>query len=111
MRATGATPVLATHANAFMQRGNDDRHLLYAWERFYGQVIVAFDSAAKHVTLEVASEANIPAVDLAAHLSASDKVIFSDFSHFTDYGAARVAEALAPALFDASVAGDACGTS
>lgn len=112
IRSVGATPVLATHANAFMRPGFDDRDLMYAWERFYpratGPVIVAFDSVARGVTLDVASESKVLAVDVAAYLQRSSDDVFSDFVHFTDVGAARVAEALAPALFAASPAGDAC---
>lgn len=112
VRATGAIPVFMTHANAFMQPGFEDRHLLYAWERFHpratGPVIVAFDSAARHVTLEVAREANVIAVDAAAHLVRQSDGIFSDFSHFTDLGAARVASVLAPALHGATAARSGC---
>jgi hypothetical protein len=112
IRSTGAVPVLSTHANAFMQRGFSDKHLLWAWERFYpratGSVIVAFDSVARPVTLGVASDSGVLAVDVAQRLSERTGAMFSDFSHFTDYGAGLVAGALAPALLAASGARDVC---
>jgi hypothetical protein len=104
IRATGATPVVATHANALMGAATPDPHLLSAWERFYpratGQAIVAFDSAAREVTLSAAADSGVRAVDLEPLLSRGerDDPLFSDFSHFTDLGSGVVAGALAHAL-------------
>jgi hypothetical protein len=113
IRSVGAVPVVSTHGNAFMQPGFTDRHLLAAWEKFYpratGAVIVAFDSAAKGVTLDAASDSAVAVVDIARRVSASSgAAVFSDFSHFTDEGAALVADALASALLVASNALNAC---
>ena len=114
VRSTGAVPVVATHANAFMQRGFNDRDLLLAWERFYprapGRVIVAFDSAARAVTLRVAIDSSARVVDLAARLSSESGSVFSDFAHFTDRGAAIVADVLAPPILAAVEARAGCGT-
>jgi hypothetical protein len=102
IRATGATPVVATHVNVFMRLGPPDRHLLSAWEKFYprttGDVIVAFDSAAGQVTLAAAADSGVRAVDLMPLLSRSGETLFSDFSHFTDLGSGVVAGALARSL-------------
>jgi hypothetical protein len=113
IRAMGATPLVATHANAFMRSGTAEPHLLAAWEKFYpratGPVIVAFDSVARQVTLRAASDSSAPVVDLASSLSTSAGAVFSDFSHFTDHGAALVAAALASTLASVDVAHSACG--
>jgi hypothetical protein len=102
VRAMGAVPVIATHANAFMRPGFQDAGLLTAWEKFYpratGPVIVAFDSLARQVTLDAAADSAAIVVDVARDLSAAPGAMFSDFSHFTDLGAARAAASLGPAL-------------
>jgi hypothetical protein len=71
-------------------------------------VIVAFDSAAREVTLNAASDSATLIVDLAPRLAATNPLPFSDFVHFTDSGAAVVASALAPAVLKASGVGEAC---
>lgn len=103
IRQAGATPVIVTHANALMRPGPDSVHLMTAWEKFYprasGRIIVAFDSSARDVTLRVAGDSAAAAVDLAGALTAGPLAgVFSDFSHFTDHGAARVAATVAPAV-------------
>lgn len=114
IRSTGAVPVVATHANVFMQRGRSDRDLLLAWERFYprapGAVIVAFDSAARAETLRAAADSSVATVDLATRLSASPRAAFSDFSHFSDEGAAIVAGTLAPSILSKAESRMACGS-
>jgi hypothetical protein len=114
IRSTGAEPIVATHANAFMQPGFNNRHLLLAWERFYprapGPVIIAFDSAARRVTLDAALDSAAPVVDIAGRVSASSESLFSDFSHFTDHGAAMIAEALAPTLLSVAESHGVCGS-
>jgi hypothetical protein len=112
VHSLGATPVIATHANIFMRPGTRDPHLLFAWEKFYaratGPVIVAFDSAARELTLKAASDSATLIVDLAPRLAAASPLPFSDFVHFTDSGAAVVASALAPAVLKASGVGGDC---
>lgn len=102
VRAIGATPVLATHANMFMRPGPPDRDMLVSWEKFYprapGPIIVAFDSAAREATLRVARDSALVAVDVAARLAGAPGETFADFVHFTDLGASHVAAALAPPL-------------
>ena len=114
IRSSGAVAVVATHANLFMQPAANNRDLLLAWERFYprapGAVIVAFDSAARAVTLRAAADSSVATVDLATRLSASPRAAFSDFSHFTDEGAAIVAGALAPSILSIAESRTACGS-
>jgi hypothetical protein len=99
IRAIGAEPVLATHGNAFMSGAapaNDD--LAQAWVRFYprstAQTLIGFDSVAREVTLRVARDSNVVAVDVAESLARAPDAVYSDFVHFTDRGAARVAATL-----------------
>lgn len=112
VRAIGATPVLATHANTFMRPGPLDRDMLISWEKFYprapGRVIVAFDSAAREVTLRVARDSGVTVADVARRMAAAPGETFADFVHFTDAGAAHVADALTPALL-AAAGGDGRG--
>jgi hypothetical protein len=114
IRAIGAIPLLATHANALMGPAQPDQHLLSAWEKFYpratGEVIVAFDSAAREVTLSAAADSGVRAVDLQSILSGGgrEQALFSDFSHFTDLGSAVVAAALARALTPQVAASVSC---
>ena len=107
IRTTGAVPVVVTHANALMRPGADAEHQLVAWEKFYplaaGRTIVAFDSAARGVTLDVAADSMATSVDLAAILTAGPTDgLFTDFTHFSDEGAGRAAGSIAPAVFTAS---------
>jgi hypothetical protein len=99
IRDIGAIPVLATHANAFMRAGTNNPQLLAQWEHFYaratGQTIIDFDAAARFVMIRVAHDADVPVVDIAAILASSNGDVFADFVHFTDKGAAIVADALA----------------
>lgn len=114
IRSTGAVAVVATHANVFMQPGGMNRDLLLAWERFYprapGAMIVAFDSAARAETLRAAADSSVAAVDLATRLSSSPRAAFSDFSHFSDEGAAVVASTLAPSILSIADSRTTCGS-
>jgi lysophospholipase L1-like esterase len=100
-RTLGIQPVLATHANALGARPDHGDVLLTAWERFYpratGPVLVAFDSAAAAVTLQVGRDAGVVASDLHGRLASPGRErLFEDYAHFTDAGAAVVAATLAP---------------
>lgn len=101
VRAIGAEPVLATHANRFVGGAVSDSALLGAWQRFYprpeGQVILAFDSAGAEVTMRVAGDSGVAVADVRAALS-NCPACFADYAHFTDEGAARVAGAVAAAV-------------
>lgn len=101
VRSIGAEPVLATHANLFVGGTVSDSSLLNAWQRFYprpeGQVILAFDSAGAEVTKRVASDSGVALADVRAALMGCHSC-FSDYAHFTDEGAARVARSVASAV-------------
>jgi hypothetical protein len=113
VRTLGASPVIATHGNLFMRPGVRDPHMLAAWEKFYprasAEVIVAFDSAARELTLRAARDSAVTVADVAPRLAGIVTVPFSDFAHFTDSGAAIVASSLAPAVLKASGVGEPCG--
>jgi hypothetical protein len=99
IREIGAVPMFATHANVFMNRDFSDEDLALSWERFYpratAHTLIGFDSAARDVTLQVARDSGVVAVDVAGALArSSDERMFSDFVHFTDLGAAHVAATL-----------------
>jgi lysophospholipase L1-like esterase len=99
IRAIGAVPVLAIHANAFDAGGPLDEPRLVSWENQYhratGDALIAFDAAAARATVRAARDSNVTFVDLRqVHATA----MFADYAHFTDAGAAAVAGALAPAV-------------
>lgn len=103
VRAIGAEPVLATHANRFVGASPPDSSLLSAWVRFYpraeGAIILAFDSAGADVTRRVAADSGVVVADIRSALSGCSDC-YSDYAHFTDVGAARVAGTLASAISD-----------
>lgn len=97
IRATGASPVLATNTNAFLGDDPASADMLYAWERFYpratGDVILAFDDSARSIIREVARDSMTALADIEP--TVRGPAAFADFSHFTDAGAATVAGILA----------------
>ena len=105
IRSIGAVPVLGTHANVFMRPGPHDPNLLVQLEHFYARAtaatIVAFDDAARQATVRVAEATGVTLVDVAQRLSTAEGTLFSDAVHFTDRGAALVAEAFAAGLLSA----------
>ena len=112
MRATGATPILATNSNAFVGPKRAPGDVLIAWERFTpratGSVILAFDSVAREIVRRVARDSAVAVADVerAVHTPAD----FADFLHFTDAGAARVAGTMAQTIvsqFDQAACGRA----
>jgi hypothetical protein len=113
IRAEGATPVLATHGNMFMNRTKVDSFALISWEKFYpratGGTIVAFDSAARELTLRVGADSSVRTVDAAARLSAAPLDVFGDFVHFTDMGASLMADAVRPGVLAAAADRGLCG--
>ena len=111
VRAIGATPLLGTHANAFL-RGAPDPVRLASWERFYpratGATLIAFETAARAVTERVARDSGVTVADVAGRLAAApSSSAFADFSHFTDHGAALAAASVADAT--AKLAASRCG--
>jgi hypothetical protein len=112
VRSIGATPVVATHANAFMRPGFQHPDWLSSWAILYPKapppMILAFDSTARPVTLKVAADSAVTVVDLAELLSRTPGEVFSDYSHLSDFGAAHAAAALAPAVLSAARARGLC---
>ncbi|HVX39474.1 MAG TPA: hypothetical protein VHB25_07860 [Gemmatimonadaceae bacterium] len=106
IRAIGAIPMLATHGNAFPPGMPPNEGLLHTWEQFYpratGTTIVAFDSAARLVTLRVARDSGVVVVDAQTLLHdriARDHVpLFADYAHFNNAGATVMAGAVARAM-------------
>jgi hypothetical protein len=100
-RGLGATPVLATHANAFGGPQPLGPATLRAWERFYpradGATLLSFERAANGVIRTVAADSNVALVDAAATFETLPAAAhFADFSHFTDGGAAQMAKVMMP---------------
>jgi hypothetical protein len=102
IRSIGAVPVLVTHANIFRGTEHRDTDLLTSWEKFYprasGSLLVAFDSAAREVTLQIGRDSTVATVDAARHLEGAGPAAFGDFVHFTDLGAGRMAQVLADSV-------------
>ena len=112
VRAIGAVPVLATHANIFMGQPVPDSDLLVTWQKFYpratGPVLIAFDSLARQTTMQVGADSGVVTVDAAHILAAAPRSAFVDFVHFSDDGAARMAALLAGGVLDAARAAGRC---
>jgi hypothetical protein len=113
IRSIGAEPVLATHANLFMGREAIDRDMLASWEKFYprapGPVLVAFDSAARILTIRAGADSGVVTIDPATRLAKAPSTMFADFVHFTDGGAGIMASTLAPGVLAAAREQGVCG--
>jgi hypothetical protein len=96
---TGATVVLATHANRFPSppRAEDAAQML-GWIRFYprasAECLLDMEDEANDAVRRLGRERGLTVVDVQAALGKEARH-YADFSHFTDEGAARAAEALA----------------
>ncbi|MGH7627513.1 MAG: hypothetical protein ACREOJ_19605 [Gemmatimonadaceae bacterium] len=113
VRTIGAEPVLATHGMAFSRPRADSAALIQAWERFApratGNVIIAFDDTARVATMRAATDSNVLVSDVSMALARAPGDNFADFVHFTDRGAAIVANALAPTILQAAGRRAECG--
>lgn len=102
VRSVGARPVLGTHANYFQGPANRRPDWESAWELVYPRAplatLIAFDSAARLVTLRVGQDSGVAVVDVASLLRGGGTRIFGDFAHFTDVGAGEVAAQVAAAV-------------
>lgn len=102
VRSQGAEPILATHATLFGSEVHDaDADMLVAWRRFYPELeepgFLDLEQRSNRALLEVAAE-NKVRVARADTQVAPGRENFADFVHFTDRGAARMAEILAATL-------------
>ena len=99
IRATGAVPVLATHAMRFSDPPKaSDADLLRSWRKFSPRatedVLLAFERAAAVSTRELAHERGLPLADVA-DLMTGQTQWFADFTHFDDGGAGVAASVMA----------------
>ncbi len=112
IRSIGAEPVLATHANIFDGRAKRDKDNLVAWEKFIpratGETIIAFDSISRAVTARVAADSNVVLVDAAKRLASAPTSAFADMVHFTDLGAAHMADVASEGVLAAARAKNLC---
>jgi hypothetical protein len=112
VRAIGAVPVLATHANIFMGQPVPNGDLLVTWQKFYpratGSVLIAFDSLARQTTIRVGADSGLVTVDAAHALASAPRSAFVDFVHFSDDGAARIATLLTDGVLAAARASGKC---
>lgn len=97
----GARLVLVLHANNIPDPVRADDVRMMRWNYYYpytsGEGLVDLENRLNRVTAEVASERGLTLVD-ARHGIPKDPRYFSDFVHFTDEGAARMAELIAQQL-------------
>lgn len=99
VRASGAIPVLATHAMRFtIPPHPDDEFMLLAWRQFTPrarpEVMLAFEMQAAQRMREYAADNDIALIDIAHRLTGR-REHFADFIHFTNEGAAVVAGTMA----------------
>ena len=99
VRATGAVPVLVTHAMRFGASMNqEDRDLLRAWRQFSPRateaVLIDFELTAAGTVRQEAHDRNVPLVDVASVMTGHTKW-FADPIHFNDTGAGVIAGTIA----------------
>jgi hypothetical protein len=102
LEASGVEVVLATHATAVTPPFDDmDRLLLSSEERFFPraqpEVIVEFERRTDEELRRLGRELGITVVDVDRAVP-PERALFSDYEHFTDAGAAMVADVLTPAV-------------
>ena len=97
IRAYGAQPVLATHATRFNNDPSaaDDRPFLVSWRKFYPlfsqNALLEMEDRLNATVRQFAAEQGIVLVDAAATLPGGNRN-FTDHEHFTDAGAASLAQ-------------------
>ena len=111
IRAVGAIPVLATHADLFVDRSKIDENALAAWEKIFpratGRTLIAFDSLSRLVTIAIGRDSGVVVADVEARLAHAPAAAFADAVHFTDLGAGLVAGVARNAVARAA-ASDSC---
>lgn len=101
---TGAKVVLATHATYFGSTLKDaDKPMMTAWRRFYPDLkeegFLDLEQRTNAAIKALAQEMNLPLVDVDQAIPPGP-ANFADFVHFTDAGAARMAQLLMPPLLE-----------
>jgi hypothetical protein len=101
VHASGAQIVLVTHANRFPPNGaltaEDRYHLrsvLSLFPRASDAALLRIDDKSNTIIRDAASDRNAHLIDAAAAMT-GNPAYFADYAHFTDIGAARMAEVLA----------------
>ena len=98
----GAEPILVTHATYFGSHLKaEDEPMLTAWRRFYPELreegFLDLERRANDAVRSVANDERLALVDAAAIVPPGPRY-FADFVHFTDLGAAKIADGIAPAI-------------
>ena len=101
--ATGARPIVMTHANAFHDPPRPEEHgALEAWNNFTpratSSVLLQFEREAAKGVRELGAAHGISVVDAARHMYGRREWFARDYFHFTDDGARAVAELIAAEL-------------
>jgi len=99
IRASGAVPVLVTHAMRFGDPIiSEDQDILRAWRSFTPrateEVLLNFERKAAGTVREEAVGRGVPLVDVASLMTGQTR-FFADFVHFNDDGASVVAGSIA----------------
>ena len=107
VRASGAMPVLVTHAMRFGdQLDTKDQDLLRSWRQFTPRatekVLMGFELATAATVRDLARERKVPIADVAAAMNGRTKW-FADFAHFNDEGAGVIAQCIASTVERAHV--------
>ena len=102
VRQHGAEPILLTHATYFHgTAGPEDLALLTAWRRFYPQLaemgFLDLEERANAAVRQVAAANAVQLIDVAQQMPRGPN-FFADFVHFSDAGAARMAQIITAAL-------------
>ena len=102
VRASGAVPVVVTHAMRFGDRLNsEDRDLLRSWRQFTPRatesVLMRFELETAATVRDLARERGVPIADVAAVMNGQTRW-FADFTHFNDEGAGVIADCIASAV-------------
>ncbi|MBZ5647070.1 MAG: hypothetical protein LAN37_07585 [Acidobacteriia bacterium] len=111
LRAHGVEPVVVTHATAFGDDRTPDRDLLISWRKFHPKLkeegFLDMERRMNQAMRDAAAAQDVAVIDIAREIP-PDRKYFADFEHFTDAGAAlmaeRLAEGLGPALHHSGVA-------
>jgi hypothetical protein len=107
IRATGAKPVLMTHAMRFsVPPVPEDQMLLMGWRRFSPrarpEVLLEFEVAAAQLIRDYAARENVPLIDIDKAIS-GHRELFGDFVHFTDEGSSVVAATITRGLIASQI--------
>jgi hypothetical protein len=101
IQAAGARPLMVTHAMRFpYPPTEEDERWLLEWQvgsRATAEVILEFERATNQALFRIARARGATVVDAAGLLNGR-RELFSDFSHFTEAGAAKLAGLLADSV-------------